>query len=117
MVLVVQSNKHKSPQVCFKIHRKDTTEILAICDENLLGKVLCNEKIKMTVPTGFYKGQVISKSDAYQLMRRYTNINVIGSVIELGIEKKQIKEDAVIWFNDDEGKKVPHILIFSIPPL
>jgi hypothetical protein len=50
-------------------------------------------------------------------MRRYANINIIGSVIELGLEKKQIKEDAVIWFNDDEGKKVPHLLIFSIPPL
>ncbi len=104
-------------QVFFKIHRKDNNEILAICDENLLGKILSNGKIKMRVPTGFYKGQIISKSDAYQLMRRYTNINIIGSVIELGIEKEQIKEDAVIWFDDEEGKKVPHLLIFSIPPL
>lgn len=113
----MQSNKQKPVQVYFKIHRKDKTEILAICDENLLGKVLSNDKIKMKVPTEFYKGNPISKSDAYRLMRRYTNINIIGSVIELGIEKEQIKKDAVIWFNDGEGKKIPHLLIFSIPPL
>jgi len=104
-------------RVFFRIHRRDTTEILAICDENLLGKVLSNDKIRMRVPIEFYKGQTISKSDAFQLMRRYVNINVLGSVIELGIEKSKIKKDAVIWFNDEEGKRVPHLLLFSIPPL
>ena len=116
-MLVVQSNKHISKQVFFRIHRQDGTEILAICDEELLGKVLSNSKIKMKVPNKFYKGQAISKSDALQLMRRYVNINIIGSVIELGIEKNRIKKDAVIWFNDEEGNRVPHLLIFSIPPL
>ncbi len=117
MVLVVQSNKHKTTRVFFKIHRKDNTEILAICDEDLLGKTLSNDKIRMKVLVGFYKGQSISISDALHLMRRYGNINILGSVIELGIEKKQINENAVIWFNDEEDKKVPHLLIFSIPPL
>ncbi len=104
-------------RVFFRIHRRDTTEILAICDEDLLGKVLSNDKIRMRVPIEFYKGQAISISDAFQLMRRYVNINILGSVIELGIEKNQIKKDAVIWFNDEEGKRVPHLLIFAIPPL
>jgi len=113
----VQSNNHKSKQVFFRIHRKDATEILAICDEDLLGKVLSNDKIKMKVPIKFYKGQAISRSDAFQLMRRYANINIIGSVIELGIEKNLIKNDAVIWFNDEEGNRIPHLLMFSIPPL
>ena len=114
---MVQSNKHKSVRVFFRIHRRDGTEILAICDEDLLGKVLSNDKIRMKVPIKFYKGQSISIADAFQLMRRYVNINILGSVIELGIEKKQIKKDAVIWFNDEEGKRVPHLLMFSIPPL
>jgi hypothetical protein len=114
---VVQSNKHKPVRVFFRIHRRDATEILAICDEDLFGKVLSNDKIRMKVPIKFYKGQSISIADAFQLMRRYVNINILGSVIELGIEKKQIKKDAVIWFNDEEGKRVPHLLMFSIPPL
>ena len=116
-MLVVQSSRHEIEQVFFKIHRKDKTEILAICDEVLLGKVLSNEKIRMRVPTEFYRGQLIPRLDALQLMRRYVNINIIGSVIELGIEKNIINKDAVIWFKDEEEKEVPHLLIFSIPPL
>ena len=117
VVLVVQSNNSNSTRVFFKIHRKDKTEILAICDECLLGKVLSNEKIRMKVPTEFYRGNEISKIDALELMKKYVNINAIGSVLELGIEKEVINKDAVIWFNHGSNHKVPHLLIFSIPPI
>ncbi len=117
MVPVEQSSKHNSERVLFKIHRKDATEILAICDEILLGKELSNKTIKMKVPSSFYKGTYISKSDALDLMRRYTNINALGSVLDLGIEKRIINKDAVIWFNTDDGREIPHLLIFSIPPI
>jgi hypothetical protein len=113
----VQSNNSSSTRVFFKIHRKDKTEILAICDECLLGKVLSNEKIRMKVPTDFYRGNVISKLDALELMKRYVNVNAIGSVLELGIEKKVINKDAVIWFDYENNLKIPHLLIFSIPPI
>ena len=113
----MQSSNSSSTRVFFKIHRKDRTEILAICDECLLGKVLTNEKIRMKVPIDFYRGNVISKLDALELMRKYVNINAIGSVLELGIEKEVINKDAVIWFNHENNHQVPHLLIFSIPPI
>jgi hypothetical protein len=117
VVLVAQSNNSASTRVFFKIHRKDKTEVLAICDECLLGKELSNEKIRMKVRSQFYRGNAISKGDALDLMRRYSNINALGSVLELGIEKKVINEDAVFWLNDDENKVIPHLLIFSMPPI
>ncbi len=117
MVPVEQSSKHRSERVLFKIHRKDKTEILAICDEALLGKELSNSTTRMKVPLGFYKGTYISKSDALDLMRRYTNINALGSVLDLGIEKNIINKDAVLWFNSEDGKRIPHLIIFSIPPI
>jgi len=114
---VEQSNKRYPERVLFKIHRKDKTEILAICDEALLGKELSNSTTRMKVPLGFYKGSYISKSDALDLMRKYANINILGSVLNLGIEKNIINEEAVIWFNTDDGRRIPHLLIFSIPPI
>lgn len=117
MVLVVQSNKPTSARVFFKVHRRDKTEILAICDECLLGKELSNNKIRMKVPPEFYRGNEISRSDALDLMKNYWNINALGSVLELGIEKKVINKNAVIWFNDDNNRGIPHLLIFSIPPI
>ncbi|PWI49576.1 hypothetical protein CEE45_00150 [Candidatus Heimdallarchaeota archaeon B3_Heim] len=117
VVPVERSSKHSSERVFFKIHRRDRTEILAICDEALLGKELTNNTTRMKVPIGFYKGRDISQSDALDLMRRYTNINALGSVLDLGIKKEIINEEAVIWFNSDDGRRIPHLLIFSFPPI
>lgn len=109
--------KNNGPRVFFKIHRRAKNEILAICDENILGKTLFNEKSSMQVPSKFYKGSEISAFEALQLLKSYTNINIIGSVINLGLEKNLISEDAVIWFSTKDGDKVPHLLIFSMPYL
>lgn len=121
-VLVLRSNN--SPQcasptarVYFKIHRKNNVEILALCDESLLGQELSNEKARMRIPVDFYRGQEISTTNALRLMRNYANINAVGSVLELGIQEKIINEDAIIWFTTSEGKKIPHLLIFSFPPI
>ena len=111
------SHHTSSSRVYFKIHRKDKTEILALCDESLLGQELFNEKARMRIPADFYRGQEISVNDALHLLRNYANVNAIGSVLELGIKENLINEDAIIWFTTSEGKKIPHLLIFSIPPL
>ncbi|MHA2202497.1 MAG: DUF424 family protein [Candidatus Hodarchaeales archaeon] len=106
-----------STRVYFKIHRREKTEILALCDESLLGQELFNEKARMRIPIDFYRGQQISASDALHLIRNYANVNALGSVIELGIRENLINEDAIIWFTTSEGKKIPHLIIFSIPPI
>lgn len=122
MVPVSRLNKSSqdtssSTRVYFKIHRRDKTEILALCDESLLGQELFNEKARMRIPIDFYRGQQISASDALHLIRNYANVNAVGSVIELGIRENLINEDAIIWFTTSEGKKIPHLIIFSIPPI
>jgi hypothetical protein len=119
---VVQSNNSSDNEVLsncvyFKVHRRDKTEILAICDESLIGKELFNEKARMRISADFYCGKKISPSDALELIKNYMNINVVGSVLELGIRKKILNKDAIIWFNTEDGKKIPHLLIFSIPPI
>ncbi|UCE12144.1 MAG: DUF424 family protein [Candidatus Heimdallarchaeota archaeon] len=106
-----------STRVFFKIHRKNKTEILALCDESILGQELFSDKARMRIPVDFYRGQEISAPDALRLMRNYANINALGSVIELGIKQKVIPPDAIIWFTTAEGKKIPHLLIFALPPL
>lgn len=119
-----QLNNHKSEIndsssrcVYFKIHRRHNSEVLALCDESLFGQVLYSKKAQMKVSTGFYRGQKISREDALRLMRKYVNINALGSTIELGIKLKVINEEAVLWFKTIDGKKIPHLLMFSFPPI
>ena len=109
--------KESSKSVYLKIHRSHNREVLALCDESLLGQVLFNEKLQMKVSTGFYRGQKITPEEALQLMRNYVNINALGSTIELGIKLNVIRKDAVIWFKTSDGKKIPHLLLFSLPPI
>ena len=111
------TNDSSSRCVYFKIHRRHNSEVLALCDESLFGQILYGEKVQMKVSTGFYQGQKISTEDALRLMRKYVNINALGSTIELGIKYKVINEDSVIWFKTNEGKKIPHLLMFSFPPI
>lgn len=111
------TNDSSSRGVYFRIHRRHNSEVLALCDESLFGQVLYGEKANMKVSTGFFRGQKISTEDALRLMRKYVNINALGSTIELGIKYKVINEDAVLWFKTIDGKKVPHLLMFSFPPI
>lgn len=112
------SRKKESPKsVYFKIHRSHNREVLALCDDSLLGQVIFNEKAQMKVSTNFYRGQKIATEEALQLMRNYVNINALGSTIELGIKFEVIKKEAVIWFTTSDGKKIPYLLLFSLPPL
>ncbi len=122
MALVEPLNKGQSDslslnRILFKIHRKSRTEILAICDENLLGQELRNDRARMIISSDFYSGQEISAEEALRLMNTYTNINAVGSVLEYGIRNNLINEDAIIWFTNEQGKKIPHLLIFSLPPI
>ncbi len=109
--------KESSKSVYLRIHRSQNREILALCDESLLGQVLSNEKAQMKVSTSFYRGQRITAEEALQLMRNYGNINALGSTLELGIKNNVIKKEAIIWFTTSDGKKIPHLLLFSLPPI
>ena len=83
--------KESSKSVYLRIHRSYNREVLALCDESLLGQVIFNEKAQMKVPTDFYRGgQKITSEEALQLMRNYVNINALGSTIELGLKNKVI---------------------------
>jgi hypothetical protein len=71
----------------------------------------------MKISEQFYRGQEISADDALGLFRNYNNINALGSVLELAIQKRLITEEACVWFKTYDGKKIPHLLIFSLPPI
>ncbi|MHA1214615.1 MAG: DUF424 family protein [Candidatus Hodarchaeales archaeon] len=113
----VEINNIKSDRVFFKIHRKEKTEILAICDEYIMGQELFSDEIRIKVPIKFYRGNEIQKEEALHLLKNYRNINIFGSVITLGLEKEIISEEAVIWLQTKDGERIPHLLIFAMPSL
>ncbi|MDH5779515.1 MAG: DUF424 family protein [Candidatus Bathyarchaeota archaeon] len=81
--------------------------LLAVCDVELLGKVLRDGKIVFEVRKDFYDGLKMSVEEAVDLMDRCTIVNMVGrNIVEKAVERGLIHPDAVL---DISG--VPHAQI------
>jgi hypothetical protein len=77
--------------------------VVAICDEDLLGKEIGKE-FKVRVEGKFYGGEVISEKRALELMKKSTTCNLLGkNIIDLALKNKFITEENVMFIGD-----VPH---------
>lgn len=93
-----------------KIHRSSRT-VIAICDENLLGKKF-NEGIKcLNITESFFKGEKISKEEVSEIMKFESldgsTFNMVGKeTISLAIEVGIIEKSAIKKIKD-----IPFIII------
>jgi hypothetical protein len=61
-----------------KIHRSADRIIVAVCDEDIIGKTLRDGNIVVTIDEAFYKGDIVSESEMIDVIKRYTNVNLFG---------------------------------------
>ena len=72
----------------------NNTSLLNICDSNLLGKIIINEKLSIKISESYYGERSIKKAEAEHLLKKCDNINMVGKEIislsvGLGIGSKQ----------------------------
>lgn len=70
-----------------KIFRTRYDVVVAICDENLLGKDVKWKKLKIKISKGFYGEKLIDENLAVKVMRRATIGNLFGKDIVSVAEK------------------------------
>ena len=84
-----------------KIHKSSRRAVIAICDNDLLGKKFEQDIRQLNVSESFYKGQQMSKQEVLNLMKIESSkatFNIVGkdsiqSAIEIGImDKTAIKK-------------------------
>ncbi|MDP2217981.1 MAG: DUF424 family protein [Methanolobus sp.] len=61
-----------------KIHRAGESFIVAVCDEELLGKNLKEGNISVTISEDFYKGDQVSEEDVVGIISKAGNLNLFG---------------------------------------
>ncbi|MFQ5759332.1 MAG: DUF424 domain-containing protein, partial [Candidatus Bathyarchaeia archaeon] len=84
--------------------------LLAVCDAELLGKVLKDGKIVFEVRRDFYDGLKMSVEEAVDLMEQSTIVNMVGrNIVGKALERGLIHPDAVL---DISG--VPHAQIVRL---
>lgn len=87
---------------------KEHGQVLAACDEELLGKQLKDEDTAIKVKETFYKGHKTNKKELQEHIKKYRNLNLVG--------KKTIQATEEIRGTLDKMKigGVPHALVFTM---
>jgi hypothetical protein len=97
-------------RVYVKSVRRGRDTVVAVCDEEILGKTLDGGRVPFTVSEGFYKGVLGEVEEALDAMKQATICNLVGKrIVEAAIECRMVHERAVIYFGD-----VPHAQIVKL---
>jgi hypothetical protein len=94
----------------FKIFNVKYDVVLAVCDEELLGKGLKFEDIKVKVSENFYKGEIIDEAGAIKLMHFSTIGNLIGKrIVSLAEKEGFISKENILYIGE-----IPHAQFVKI---
>ncbi|RLG00507.1 MAG: DUF424 domain-containing protein [Thaumarchaeota archaeon] len=99
-----------SDRFWIKLHHSKTGEIvLAVCDEELLGKRLkLNERLSIEVSQSFYGGVLIARDDLDKYLKQATIVNMLGEkAVSYAMKKGFIVEKAIMRIGG-----VPHIQLY-----
>ena len=91
--------------VYVKIHKS----IVAVCDEELIGKEFKEGKLSLKVSERFYKGEKKSEEEVKDIIMNATNLNIVGKKsIKIALDLGIINKDSIITIKD-----IPHAQIIS----
>jgi len=80
-----------------KVHKKNEKTLVAVCDNDLIGKKFEEGELQLDLTSDFYAGQDIDEKEAGDLIRNADMINLVGkTAVKLGMDEGVIEEDHVI---------------------
>ena len=84
--------------------------MLNICDPNLLGKKIIDDKVTMNITKNYYCERLVEKEEAEQLLKKCSSINMVG--------QETISLSVSLGIGTYQGVKkingVPFLLIFKM---
>ncbi|MBI4142022.1 DUF424 family protein, partial [Candidatus Woesearchaeota archaeon] len=71
--------------------------IVAVCDDNLLGKKFEENGKQLDLSVDFYKGDQMSSVETGDLLRNADGVNLVGEEsVKLGLEEGIIEEEQIV---------------------
>ena len=91
------------------IRHKDSN-MLNICDKELLGKTLNRDNFRLKISEEYYAEKIVEKEEARDLLQKSHNINMVGKeIIDLSVN---------MGIGSQEGVKVidgvPFLIVFKM---
>ncbi len=89
-----------------KVHKtQEGKKIVAVCDEELIGKKLKEKNIQLDLSSEFYNGEKKSEKDILKLFDDAYIVNLVGKkAVNLGKKVGLVLESDAIYV-----QKIPHI--------
>lgn len=80
-----------------KAHRKLEREVVAVCDDDILGKCFEEGDLFFEVKENFYRGEKKNEEEVKKILLSADNLNLVGKkIIKLALELKIIDKENII---------------------
>ena len=92
-----------------KIHSTGDRQVIAVCDEDLIGKTLKEKDREFKITERFYKGEKKTEDEVIIILKDANNINIVGeNSIQAALKAGVITKDNLITIQG-----IPHAQAFS----
>ena len=69
-----------------RLIKHENTNMLNICDSNLLGKTLNRDNFSLKISEEYYAEKIVEKEEAKDLLKQSDNINMVGKeIVDLSV--------------------------------
>jgi len=95
-----------------RIHEGPGGKVVAVCDKELIGKVLEDEKICMDLEKyrSFYVGEHVGKNEVENALATFTSANLVGQKsVDIALSLGLANKDNIMYINE-----TPYIQIYKI---
>ena len=84
------------------------SEVIAVCDADLLGKKFTENNLVLDITERFYKGESLPNEEIIEILKNARNINIVGKEsINLALKAGVVEAENIIKI-----KNIPHALVF-----
>ena len=93
-----------------KVHVKGNVRVLAICDEEILGKTFREGKLKIEVKKEFYGDKKVLLDEVFEAIENADIVNMVGeNVVNEAIRRGCVLEEGIIRIAG-----IPHVQIVKL---
>ena len=93
-----------------KIHKTGFSEVVCVCDEDLIDKKFEDGDLQLDITGRFYKGEKKTEEEVIKILKEAGNMNIVG---EKSI-KAAIKAGIIGKENIIKIKNIPHAQVYNI---
>ncbi len=95
-----------------KIHETRGGRIVAICDEDLIGKVLQHKETVLDLDKyrDFYVGTKADEKEIENVLKNFSSANIVGKTsVSVAVKLKIVSKEDIVYIN-----RVPHVQIYKL---